>query len=712
MSLETFKYDDAIVRKFVIATVLWGAVGMLVGLLAAIELSFWQVNGGIPWIVFSRIRPLHTNAVIFAFAGNAIFAAVYYSSQRLLKARMWSDLLSKINFWGWQTVIVSAAITLPLGLTTTKEYAELEWPIDILITLVWVVFGINFFMTIVKRRERHLYVALWFYIATIITIALLHIVNSLELPVSWFKSYTIFAGVQDAMVQWWYGHNAVGFLLTTPFLGMMYYFLPKAASRPVYSYRLSIIHFWGLVFIYVWAGPHHLHYTALPDWAQSLGMVFSLMLLAPSWGGMLNGLLTLRGAWDKVREEPILKFFAVAVTFYGMATFEGPMMSIKAINSLTHYTDWTVAHVHSGALGWVGFMIFGMLYYVVPRLWRRELYSRNLATIHFWIATIGIILYIVPIWTAGLMQGLMWRAFDPDGMLVYPNFVETTQQILPFYLVRILGGLLYFSGLLLMTYNFVRTCSGAKNLEDETAQAPSLESLKPAAYTPKTSWHHLLEGQPLAFALLALMAAGVGGVIEIAPLLMPKSYVPMYASAMKPYTPLELEGRDLYIREGCNNCHSQMVRPLRDEVLRYGEYSKPGEFEYDHPFEWGSKRTGPDLQRVGGKYPDNWHFLHFNDPRSTSPGSIMPAYPWLYTNTLDTSETACKLRVMQKLNVPYSAQEVKFATINLRKQADEIVARLAAEGNNISADKEVIALIAYLQRLGKDVTQKQIVRFP
>ncbi len=712
-NLETFQYDDAITRKFVIATILWGAVGMLVGLIAASELAFWQLNAGLQWITFGRLRPLHTNAVIFAFGGNAIFAAVYYSSQRLLKARMFSDLLSKIHFWGWQFVIVLAAVTLPLGISSTKEYAELEWPIDVLIALVWVVFAINFFGTIVKRRERHLYVALWFYIATIVTIAMLHIVNSLALPVSLTKSYSVFAGVQDALVQWWYGHNAVGFFLTTPFLGMMYYFLPKAAGKPVYSYRLSIIHFWGLVFIYIWAGPHHLHYTALPNWAQTLGMVFSLMLLAPSWGGMLNGLLTLRNAWDKVREEPILKFFVVAITFYGMSTFEGPMLAIKSLNRLTHYTDWTVAHVHSGALGWVGFMVFGILYYTVPKLWRRELYSKSLANTHFWVATIGLLLYVIPIWSAGLMQGLMWRSFDADGLLSYPNFVETTQKILPFYHMRILGGGLYIAGLLILIYNVMKTTAGAKNIPDETASAPSLAVQKPETYVPATSWHRFIEGSPMAFTIVAALVATIGGVIEIMPLLMPKSYVPLYASAAAPYTPLELEGRDIYMREGCLNCHSQMVRPLRDEVLRYGEYSKPGEFEYDHPFMWGSRRIGPDLHRVGGKYPDHWHYLHMMDPRSTSPGSIMPAYPWLFTNVLDTSDTGAKIHVLRKLNVPYSEKDERTAGAQIAVQAQEISERLAKEGYADMKDKEIVAVIAYLQRLGKNIKQEDItLRLP
>jgi cytochrome c oxidase cbb3-type subunit I/II len=698
-TLETYAYDDAITRKFVYATFLWGVVGMLVGVLAAAELAFWQVNGGIPWITFGRLRPLHTNAVIFAFAGNAIFAAIYYSTQRLLKARM-NDLLSRLHFWGWQLIIVLAAVTLLSGFTTSKEYAELEWPIDILIAIVWVIFGANFFLTIIKRRERHLYVSLWFYIATILGIAMLHIVNSFELPVTWLKSYSVYAGVQDAMTQWWYGHNAVGFLLTTPFLGMMYYFLPKAAQRPVYSYRLSVIHFWALIFVYVWAGPHHLHYTSLPDWAQTLGMVFSLMLLAPSWGGMLNGLLTLRGVWYKLREEPILKFLALSVTFYGMSTFEGPMMSIKSVNSLTHYTDYTIAHVHGGALGWVAFMIFGVMYFMVPRLWKKPLFSKRLANLHFWIATLGILLYIVPIWIAGIMQGLMWRAFDADGMLLYPNFVETTQKIMPFYHTRLIGGLLFFAGLLMMVYNLIKTCKGAKELEDEKAQAPSLKVLAPEMPSSTTRWHHLLTAQPLMFAILALMAVGVGGMVEIGPLLMPKSYMPMYASAAIPYSPLELEGRDLYIREGCNNCHSQQIRPMRDEVLRYGDYSKPGEFEYDHPFLWGSRRIGPDLGRVGPKYPEHWHYLHFQNPRATTPGSIMPPYPWLLTNDLNVTHTTDKMRVLHRLGVPYTDADIANADRDLKQQADEISAKLDKEGYSGTNGKEIVALIAYLKRLG------------
>ena len=464
--IETFRYDDEIVRKFLLATIVWGVVGLLLGVIIATQLVFWETNLG-PWFSFGRLRPLHTNAVIFAFVGNGMFAGIYHSMQRLCKARMFSDALSNINFWGWQLIIVAAAVTLPLGITVSKEYAELEWPIDIAITLVWVVFAINFFGTLLVRRERHIYVAIWFYMATVITVALLHIVNSLELPVTFLKSYSIYAGVQDALVQWWYGHNAVAFFLTTPILGLMYYYMPKVANRPVYSYRLSVIHFWALIFLYIWAGPHHLLYTALPDWAQTLGMVFSLMLIAPSWGGMINGLMTLRGAWEKLRTDPVLKFLVVAISFYGMSTFEGPMLSIKSVNALSHYTDWTIGHVHSGALGWNGFMNFALIYFLVPRLWKTELYSVRLATIHFWIGTIGIIFYIISMWVAGITQGLMWRAFDSEGYLAYGNFVETVLRVVPMYWVRLIGGLLYLGGIILLVYNIWKTIAGVEAPEDE-----------------------------------------------------------------------------------------------------------------------------------------------------------------------------------------------------------------------------------------------------
>ena len=470
MSSAPTNYDDATVRRFVTATVVFGIVGMLVGVILAVQLAWWPANMGLPWTTFGRLRPLHTNAVIFAFTGNALFAGIYYSMQRLLKVRMWSDALSAFHFWGWQAIIVSAAITLPLGMSQSKEYAELIWPIDLAIAVVWVAFAVNFFGTIFTRKVKHLYVALWFYMSMVITIAVLHIVNNLAMPATILRSYPIYAGLTDALVQWWYGHNAVGFLLTTPILGLMYYFLPRAAERPVYSYRLSIIHFWGLVFLYMWAGPHHLLYSALPDWAQTLGMVFSLMLLAPSWGGMLNGLLTLRGAWDRLRTDPVIKFFVVGITFYGMSTFEGPMMSIRAVNALSHYTDWTIAHVHQGALGWVGMTMFGMLYYLAPRIYNRPLYSVSLATTHFWLATIGIVLYIVAMWTAGVTQGLLWRATTPDGLLQYPNFLDTVTALMPFYWIRVLGGTMYLVGLLLLAFNLFQTAtSNAPSVAKEAA---------------------------------------------------------------------------------------------------------------------------------------------------------------------------------------------------------------------------------------------------
>jgi cytochrome c oxidase cbb3-type subunit I/II len=455
------RYDDEIVKKFLLATFIWGVVGMLVGVILALQLAWWPANLGLPWTTFGRLRPLHTNAVIFAFTANGLFTGIYYSMQRLLKTRMFNDTLSNIHFWGWQSIIVAAAITLPLGMSQTHEYAELIWPIDLAIAVVWVLFAVNFFGTIAVRKVKHLYVAIWFYMSMVITITVLHVVNNLAMPATLTRSYPVFSGMTDALVQWWYGHNAVGFLLTTPMLGMMYYFLPKAADRPVYSYRLSIIHFWALVFLYIWAGPHHLLYSGLPDWAQTLGMIFSIVLLAPSWGGMLNGLLTLRGAWDRLRSDAVLKFFVVAITFYGMSTFEGPMMSIRAVNALSHYTDWTIGHVHSGALGWVGMSLFAVGYYLVPRLWKRPLHNEGWATAHFWLATIGIVLYVVAMWVSGITQGLMWRAIDDAGQLQYPNFVDTVIKLVPFYWIRLGGGLMYLTGILLMVVNIGLTIAGS-----------------------------------------------------------------------------------------------------------------------------------------------------------------------------------------------------------------------------------------------------------
>jgi len=702
MSVETFKYDNRIVRAFAIATVLWGIVGMAAGILIATQLVLPATNLNLQFTTFGRLRPLHTNAVIFAFVGNGMFMGIYYSLQRLCKARMFSDALSWINFWGWNGIIVSAAITLPLGLTTSKEYAELEWPIDIAIALIWVVFCINLFGTIVKRRERHMYVAIWFYISTAVTVAVLHIVNSLEVPVSLFKSYSIYAGVQDALVQWWYGHNAVAFFLTTPYLGMMYYYLPKAADRPVFSYRLSIIHFWSLIFIYIWAGPHHLLYTALPDWAQSLGMVFSVMLVAPSWGGMLNGLLTLRGAWDKVRQDPMLKFMVVAVTAYGMATLEGPTLAIKSVNSLSHYTDWTIAHVHTGALGWNGFLTFSVLYWLFPRMYKTKLWSIKLANYHFWIGLLGMMFYVVPMYASGVTQGLMWKQFNEDGFMQYPNFLEIVIQLLPMHALRAVGGILYLSGLVLMAVNLYRTAKSGKFVPDEEVQVASrAPEAAPAHHGGFT--HRWLEAKPLTFTVLSIVAILIGGLVEIVPLYLVKQNVPTISS-VKPYSPLELLGRDIYIREGCVGCHSQMVRPFRSETERYGEYSKAGEFVYDHPFLWGSKRTGPDLHRLGGKYPDAWHYNHMDNPRDTSPGSIMPRYSWLLKQTLETTSLPARINALRKVGVPYPAgYENGQAQNDLQAQSLKIVANLKTGSIKAEPTREIIAVVAYLQRLGTDI---------
>ncbi len=701
-SSEKFSYDDQIVKYFVIVTLVWGAVALLLGVVIAAQLANWKMNFGLPWITFGRLRPLHTNAAIFAFAGNAIFAGIYYSTQRLLKTRMASDFLSWVHFWGWQAIIVSAAITLPLGLTVGKEYAELEWPIAFAITIMWVVFAVNFFLTIARRRERHIYVAIWFYIATVITVALLHVVNSINVPISLWKSYPIYAGIQDAMVQWWYGHNAVAFVLTTPFLGLMYYFLPKAAERPVYSYRLSIIHFWSLVFIYIWAGPHHLLYTSLPEWAQTLGMIFSIMLWAPSWGGMINGLLTLRGAWDRVRTEPILKFFVAGLTFYGMATFEGPLLSIKSVSAIAHYTDWIIAHVHAGTLGWNGFMIFGMIYWLVPRLWKTDLYSLRLANFHFWTAFLGTVIYIVSMWTAGITQGLMWRAIDTSGHLVYPDFIETVIRIVPLYYVRTVGGALYLAGFVVMLYNIFKSISLAPktvSIEIVTADRLQPSTLSNLGNRP----HRMLEGLPTVFSVLTLLAVGVGTVIEIVPTFLASSTVESFPG-LKPYTGFQLHGRDLYVREGCYLCHSQQIRPMVSEALRYGEYSREAESMYDRPFQWGSKRIGPDLARVGGKYPDLWHYRHMLDPREVTPGSIMPIYPWLYRDKTDFASIPKKLKVMKMLGVPYSDYDLAHAEADAVEEAARISEGLIKEGVPAAnlQDKEIIALIAYLQRLGMD----------
>lgn len=709
MELQKFTYDNRIARDFTLATIFWGVVGLLAGLLIALQIFIPSMNFGIEFTTFGRTRPVHTNAVIFAFVGNAFFTAVYYSLPRLLKTNMYSKLLGKIHFWGWQLIIVAGAITLLTGHTSGKEYAELEWPIDIAIAVVWIVFGWNMFATILQRRTSHIYVAIWFYIATWVTVAVLHIFNSVELPVSFLKSYPVYAGVQDALVQWWYGHNAVAFFLTTPFLGLMYYFVPKAAGRPIYSYRLSIVHFWSLIFIYIWAGPHHLLYSSLPDWLQALGTTFSVMLIAPSWGGMINGLLTMRGAWDKVRRDPVLKMFVVGITAYGMATFEGPMLSFKNVNAISHFTDWTIAHVHVGALGWNGMLAFGMIYWLVPRLYNVKLYSTRLANIHFWLATLAILFYVVPLYIGGITQALMWKQFTPDGFLQYPNFLETVTQLVPMYRIRAVGGGLYVIGFLFLVFNVFKTIRSGSFVAEEQVEAPALEVL-PDAKMKSESWHRFLERKPVRFLILATIAITIGGVVEVIPTYLIKSNVATIPS-VKPYTPLELQGRDIYVREGCYTCHSQMVRPFRSETERYGEYSKAGESVYDHPFQFGSKRTGPDLAREGVKTgknykPNAWHYNHFINPQKMNAASIMPKYPWLAENKIDMESTPGKIKAMKMHGVPYPDQFELKAIDALKTQADTIVKDLAANGINTDPDREIIALIAYIQRLGVDISNK------
>ncbi|MCG8528352.1 MAG: cytochrome-c oxidase, cbb3-type subunit I [Opitutales bacterium] len=757
----SIEYNDTVVRYFLVITVVWSLVGMLVGVLVAFMLNFWQIDGGLylfglnipmEWLSFGRLRPLHTNAAIFAFVGNMMFAGVYYSTQRLVRARLASDILSWVHFWGWQLIIVAAAVTLPLGLTRGKEYAELIWPINIAVVLMWVVFAVNFFWTLLIRNVSTLYVAIWFYIATIVTVAMLYIVNHLSIPTSFLHSYPVFAGVQDALVQWWYGHNAVAFFLTTPILGIMYYFVPKAVNRPVYSYRLSVIHFWSLVFIYIWAGPHHLLNTALPQWLQYLGMLFSLMLWAPSWGGMLNGLFTMRGAWDKLRTDPVVKFFAAAITFYGMATFEGPLLSIKSVNALAHYSDWIIGHVHSGTLGWNGFMAAGMIYWLVPRLWKRPLHSQALANFHFWIGMIGILLYIASMWFAGITQGVMLNALNESGTsLAYANFLETLNSIRFMMLTRAVGGTFYFIGFVLMTYNVFKTIVGAEVQKTtiEVEAKPEKETMPwvkgfinaPIIYSTLgiffpclwmlgdgfvmllgmfgtiivvllaiihfkatgakwNDWYEKLLANSMIFTVLVFVSVAIGGAIQIIPTVTVNKAENLQGRIQKLYTPLELAGRDIYISEGCYNCHSQMIRTMRSDVIRYGDYSRLGESIYDHPFQWGSRRTGPDLAREGGYRPNDWHYDHFMDPRTVSPGSNMPAYPWLAKKKIDVDALPSKISVLRTLNVPYPEWTDEEIFDSVAEQAEGIAKDLQEKGRVLQPNTQMTALIAYMQKLG------------
>ncbi|MEM1294918.1 MAG: cytochrome-c oxidase, cbb3-type subunit I [Verrucomicrobiota bacterium] len=751
----TIEYDDRTVRWFTLATVFWAVIAMLAGVYIAFQLNYWQLNLKLPWLTFGRLRPLHTNAAIFAFVGNMMFAGIYYSTQRLCKTRTASDLLSKIHFWGWQGIIVAAAITLPLGLTRGKEYAELIWPINLAVVAIWVVFAVNFFWTLVKRNEPSLYVAIWFYIATIVTVAMLYIVNHLSIPTSLTHSYPVFAGVQDALVQWWYGHNAVAFFLTTPILGIMYYFIPKAAGRPVYSYRLSVVHFWSLVFIYIWAGPHHLLNTALPHWLQALGMCFSLMLWAPSWGGMLNGLLTLRGAWHKLLEDPVLKFMAASVTFYGMATFEGPLLAIRGVNYLSHYSDWTIGHVHSGTLGWNGFMAAGMIYWLVPRLWGTKLYSTKLADYHFWIGFIGILLYVAAMWTSGIRQGLMLNAVNEDGLgLKYAQFVETLTGVWPLLLFRSIGGTFYLIGFLLLVYNVVMTIRAGSpatsrqevvswNAPEPKARPKLMEFIEgdPFAATIGiifsasiwmlgghvvewiglgltiffsviavrrfkkdtqfwVDWYDRLSENWMPFTVLALIAVAIGGAIQIIPTVTVNRAHNIEDRIQKLYSPLELAGRDIYVSEGCYNCHSQMIRTIMPDVMRYGDYSRLGESIFDHPFQWGSKRTGPDLAREGGQRSNTWHYNHLINPQMQE-NSIMPPYPWLEEQKTDLKALPKKIGVLSKLGVPYPAMTKHEIQQHAIEQGMEIAESMKGDGVLVDHESKMVALIAYLQKLGQ-----------
>ncbi len=742
--VESFSYDDGIVRAFAVATLFWGLVATLLGLAVAHLLVIPKMFGEDPVLSFGRLRPLHTNAAIFAFVGNALFAAVYYSTQRLCKSRMWSGLLSQLHFWGWQFIVIAAAVTLPFGVTQGKALAELEWPIDLWIALVWIgFFGLNFFMTLRRRRTQRLHVSLWFYIVTIVTVAVLHIVSNVVLPIDQVTSYPLFAGVHDAVIQWCYGYNAVSFLLLMPFLGLMYYFLPKAVGQPIHSYRLAILHFWSLALLFAWAGPHRIHYTAMPEWVSSLGMLTGLMLWMPSWGGLVNGLMTLRSRWDKVSSDSVLKFFLVAVVFYGITTFESALLSIKSISSLSHYSDWTIAHVHAGAMGWNGMLAFGMIYWLMPRIFQTNVWSEKAIKFHFWIATIGLLLSVVPLYIAGFQEAWMWGALDELGNLKYPDFVDSINAVKMMWWLRIVGGLIYVVGIITMTVNFVMTwlsrpsqyevpvhridpvssdaSSGSSlGLLGEIAtrldNAPVLDAARSMERGMQLAWHQRWERLPSRFANLMLLAIIVASVIQVVPVFLVRSNVPKIAT-VKPYTPLELAGREIYVAEGCYNCHSQMVRSLVAETKRYGDYSQPGEFIYDYPFQWGNRRIGPDLAREGvNRQTSLWHWNHLEDPTKLVEDSVMPSYAHLLDTAIDYEKIVERVKVMERLGVPYGqgesesdAEDVDYAQL-ARDQAERVAAEVVSAGGTIrrgdvmTLDSQAVALIAYLQRLGTDLT--------
>jgi cytochrome c oxidase cbb3-type subunit I/II len=721
---ERFTYDDDIVRKFATATIAWGLIATVAGLVGALLLVVPQMFGVNPRLNFGRLRPLHTNVAIFAFIGNGIFAAIYYSTQRLCKARMWSDVLSRVHFWAWQAIILVGTISLPVGITQGRESAELEWPIDLAIAIVWIlVFGGNFLMTLLHRRERHMYISLWFYIAAIVTVGFLHVFNNVVVPAELWQGDAIYAGVQDAFMQWWYGHNLMAFLLIMPFLGLMYYFVPKASGQPVFSYRLGIIHFWSLVLLYVWAGPHHLHYTAIPEWASSLGMLFGLMLWMPSWGGMVNGLLTLRGSAKQAVSDPALKFFFAALVCYGIFTLEESLLSIKSINGLTQYTDWMIAHVHVGALGWNGLLIFGMLYWLLPRLFQTKIWSDKLVSLHFWLTVLGMGLYVLPIYAAGCQQAWQLQKLNETGYLEFPVFMDTVEALRPFWWLRVVGGVLYVSGVVTLAVNALLTWSTrpsqydipelsaprfiADFTEDKPlpasryADVPMLDAAKRLEVWTRLAWHRQWERFPVKFAVLTGSAVLFATLFQAIPIFLIRGSVPTIAT-VEPYTPLELAGRHLYIAEGCVNCHTQIVRPLLTETMRHGEYSKPDEFFYDAPALWGSRRIGTDLAREGGRHTSWWHWQHFANPRFEIETSLMPGYGHLLDADLNYQAIEPLVRAASYQGAHYNFDPNNSEPI-ARQQAERIAAEIVAQGGPpLTFDKQAVALIAYLQRLGVD----------
>lgn len=733
--LETYRYNDGIVRMFVGATVLWGALAMLAGLLIALLMVipklFYELGSDAEFLGFGRLRPVHTNAAIFAFAGNAIFAGIYYSTQRLCKARMWSDVLGWLHFWGWQAVILAAVVSYPLGITQGRAYAEMQWPLDIALAVVWIgCFGINFFMTLATRREPRLYLSLWFYIATIVAFSLLHVINNLVSPLGLWQSFPLFAGVQDAVLQWWYGQNVISFLLIMPFLGLMYYFVPKVAERPIYSYRLGVAHFWSLVLLCVLAGPHMVHYSVMPEWLSSLAMLFGVMLWMPYWGGLVNGLLTLRQGRQTSITEPVQQFFYAALLFYAVATLGGPLLSIKSFNALTHYSDWTIAHIHTATLGWNGMLVFGMFYWLMPRLFQTKLWNTQLVSLHFWLATLGVLLYIVPTYAAGMMQGVMWQSLDDTGRLAYPDFVETLERSAPFWWLRLFGGSIFFVGAVLLGLNLVLTwarrpasyetpelsaarlsCSVDEPVAvvSQLADKPVLEFGKRVEAWARFGWHQRWERRPLKFTTLVFLAFTIPSLVALLPVFVVRGNVPAI-DTVKPYTPLELVGRDLFIAEGCYNCHSQMVRRLVPETHRFGDYSQAGESAFDSPTQWGKRRIGPDLARVGGRQSSAWHWAHLEDPQAVSPGSVMPSFDYLLDRELDFNKTIERVTAVQRMGVPY-VHELEEAPELARRQAEAIAAEIVSQGGPVKRgqllvmNSQAVALIAYLQRLGVDLNR-------